>query len=49
MLLDGAPYLRGFRFLYECRGETVLVVPLDFGFGRAPSSVAMGGVGFPPL
>ena len=45
-LLDGAPHLRGFRFLYDCRGETVLVVPLDFGFWRVPGSVPMGGVRF---
>ncbi len=45
-LLDGAPHLRGFRFLYDCRGETVLVVPLDFGFSRAPGSVSKRGVGF---
>ncbi len=42
-------HLRGFRFLYECRGETVLVEPLDFGFWCVPSSVPMGGVGFTPF
>ncbi len=46
---DGDPHLRGFRFLYDFRGETVLVVPLDFGFWRVPRSVPMGGGGFTAL
>ena len=49
VLPDGAPHLRGFRFLYDFRGETVLVDPLDFAFWRVPTSVPMDGVGFTAL
>ena len=47
-LLDGPAHLRGFRFLYDCRGETVFVEPLDFGVSRVPGSVPRGGVGVTP-
>ena len=48
VLPDGDPHLRGFRFLYDFRGETVLVVPLDFCVWRASGSVPSGGGGFAP-
>ncbi len=37
-------HLRGFR-LNDCRGETVLVVPLWFGFLRVPGPLPTRGSG----
>ena len=48
-LLDRAAHLRGFRFLYDFRGDTVLVDPLVFGFWSVAGSVPMRGVGFTRL